>query len=442
MLKINSRALILGGTLVAATLTGCGGGPSVKVSSSDATTFDTFVAVTDAGQIDLNIKLETTDDSTLSAYSVSSDTVAALNDSATPGSKTFQRTYNINPQTGNRMKVVGTQADGSTEVVYTFHRGVKYMRDATADKLQIMTLQPPTGPLTANPSKQGGSPAILFVHGTNQNLVDFHKNAEDAAKVGYFTASMDFRNFAGFGEGSSHMPDQVEDVRCALQYLTANSGSLGIDPNAIGIVGYSVGAVAGLLASFADTSKLPNNSGYSQRCKYPNTAFNVAAVAAISPAANGIEVYVDSDSFAKGKYKELLGLEQNDNMDFIKKHYNIVSDSWGGYTLTAAQQVLVDKMVATSPLTYLNKNIPVYYFHGNIDTTFPCHHSYDAYLASGGASNAYIAISDIGHLWGDYIGVLKKEVRSRYMSFFDKELAKGTKAVTPSTAVPDSCKNL
>ncbi len=93
----------------------------------------------------------------------------------------------------------------------------------------------------------GLRPAIVVVHGGGwrkgrpESVRGF---GELLGKAGFFCLLADYRLTA-----EARWPAQIEDVKCAIRFLRANSSTLYVDPERIGIVGDSAGGHLALMAA-------------------------------------------------------------------------------------------------------------------------------------------------------------------------------------------------
>ena len=102
---------------------------------------------------------------------------------------------------------------------------------------------------------QQDRPAILIIHGGGWNAGSKNDKVYSElmtyyAKKGYVVANMNYRLTQ-----EAPLPACIEDVRCAIRWMKANSKDLGIDPNRIGTYGHSAGGHLSLMAGVATESK-------------------------------------------------------------------------------------------------------------------------------------------------------------------------------------------
>ena len=106
----------------------------------------------------------------------------------------------------------------------------------------------------------GLRPAIVVVHGGGwrkgrpESVRGF---GELLGQAGFVCLLADYRLTA-----EACWPAQIEDVKCAIRFLHANSDSLGVDPDRIGIVGDSAGGHLALMA--AVSSPFEGSGGHAE----------------------------------------------------------------------------------------------------------------------------------------------------------------------------------
>lgn len=89
------------------------------------------------------------------------------------------------------------------------------------------------------------APAIVCIHGggwVEGSKKQFASVAKALAKAGFVAATINYRLAPRFP-----MPAQIEDAKCAVRYLRARAGELGIDPKRLGAVGGSAGGHLALM---------------------------------------------------------------------------------------------------------------------------------------------------------------------------------------------------
>jgi acetyl esterase/lipase len=98
---------------------------------------------------------------------------------------------------------------------------------------------------------KGKTPGLIFVHGGswrggNRKIYGYY--CQHFAEKGYVAATIEYRL-----SGEAPFPAAIQDVKCAIRWMRANAGKLGVDPDKIGLVGGSAGGHLVLLAAYANT---------------------------------------------------------------------------------------------------------------------------------------------------------------------------------------------
>lgn len=426
-----------------ALLHGCGGSsPTATITTSGADIrgfVDKTLIVSSEGPTELRVTANALGDNTLSGLKISSTAIPGLNEETTiPLQKTATMRLDFTPVEGAKVTIAATvtKPDGKTHKNtnnYTVNKVTPYM---SRDPRQILSIHKPSTP-------KSGRPAILFIHGNWDDYTYFYEQAKAAAGAGYFAATMDFRTFDSFAADASHMPDQIEDVRCAIQYLKANSAYLNINANNIGIVGYSIGATLGLLATYGNTSLIPNGSGYANRCAYAGENTDIKAIAALSAPADVLHLLgtardTTTPLLTRHAFERFIGTAE-DSSKFIRNHYDqyfsanpsASLSSWksalkNAYPASTANGAIVQSADRLSPANVLaNKPVPLYIMHGKTDLTFPCQHAlWNVQAATQSDIYFYVfTASSNDHNWQGEGATPKTQARLRYTAFFNRYLA-------------------
>ena len=134
----------------------------------------------------------------------------------------------------------------------------------TSPEVLELDLFEPVGDVETN------RPALVFVHGGSFQSGD--KSQGDtwmrlAAKRGYVGISINYRVVPGalgdLAKLAWAMPAAQHDTHAAIRWLRANARDLGINPTAIGVVGYSAGALTSMhVAHLAADQGTSGNPGY------------------------------------------------------------------------------------------------------------------------------------------------------------------------------------
>jgi acetyl esterase/lipase len=206
-----------------------------------------------------------------------------------------------------------------------------------------------------SPKKTSGKlPVVVWIHGGAWN-----SGSKNFCPIGFMAAqnlaivSIDYRL-----DTVAPFPAQLYDCKGAIRWLRANAVKYNLDADHIGIFGASAGGhLALLLATTADNSKLEGGVGGNL-----NVSSRVQCVCAF---------------YAPTELNRLVT-----NPQFRASPDGDVAKLIGG---AVAQNV--DKALAASPLTYVDRNCaPVFLLHGGADTLVPPEQSKifcDALLKAG-----------------------------------------------------------
>jgi alpha-beta hydrolase superfamily lysophospholipase len=89
------------------------------------------------------------------------------------------------------------------------------------------------------------APGVVLVHMLSRTKSDWTSVADRLQEAGITALTIDLRGHGG-SSGSQALPEMVQDVRAAVQWL---AGRPGIRPGSMGLVGASLGASLSLLAT-------------------------------------------------------------------------------------------------------------------------------------------------------------------------------------------------
>lgn len=90
------------------------------------------------------------------------------------------------------------------------------------------------------------APAVVLVHMLGRSLADWEATALGLQDAGITALAIDLRGHGGSGGAIGALPDMVQDVRGAIQWLAARPG---VRPDALALAGASLGANLALLAA-------------------------------------------------------------------------------------------------------------------------------------------------------------------------------------------------
>jgi acetyl esterase/lipase len=208
-------------------------------------------------------------------------------------------------------------------------------------RLQLDVARPKQG--------KGPFPAIVVLHGTgpySKGKVNTFPVAKELARRGYVGVAVDYR----FRDGHV-FPCAIEDVKSAVRWVRANAGKYDIDPERIGVLGYSAGGgLACLLGMAGPKDGLEGNGGNLK------VSSKVRAVVAYSPPTDLTRLYQECTD-PKGKVLVL-----------VREWMRTSLERWLGGTPKHAAAAYAK----ASPVTYVRKDIsPLLLIHGTSDTIVP-----------------------------------------------------------------------
>ncbi len=90
------------------------------------------------------------------------------------------------------------------------------------------------------------APAVVLVHMLTRSKADWGSLPDRIQDAGITVLAFDLRGHGGSSGSPQALPDMVQDVRAAVQWLAARQG---VRPGSIGLVGASLGASLSLLAT-------------------------------------------------------------------------------------------------------------------------------------------------------------------------------------------------
>jgi acetyl esterase/lipase len=237
----------------------------------------------------------------------------------------------------------------------------------------------------------GPLPVIVWLHGGGWSRGRKERcPAVTLVQDGYAVASIDYRL-----TGVAPFPAQIEDCKAAIRWLRANASKYNLDPDRIGVWGFSAGGhLAALLGTSGEVKELDGNGdnmSYSSR---------VQAVCVVSGPGNLLEQYRDATgpSAAEMNPKVKPALEA---------------------LIGGSPEQNKEKALAASPITYVSKDDPPFLIiQGENDITVPVSvtQSFYAALKAAGVDATLEIAAGRGH------GVGGRMFRPMIKNFFDKHL--------------------
>jgi acetyl esterase/lipase len=238
-------------------------------------------------------------------------------------------------------------------------------------------------------------PVIIWLHGGgwSKGRKEGRSPAVSLVDDGYAVASVDYRltDVASF-------PAQIEDCKAAVRWLRANSSKYNLDPDRIGVWGFSSGGhLAALLGTSGEVKELEGNGdnmSYSSR---------VQAVCVVSGPGDLLQLYRDATgpSGAEMNPKVKPGLEA---------------------LIGVPVEENKTKAMAASPISYVSKDDPPFLIiQGENDPTVPVSltQSFFAALKGAGVDVTLEIATGRGH------GVGGPKFQPMIKEFFDKHLRSG-----------------
>ena len=204
-------------------------------------------------------------------------------------------------------------------------------------ELKLDLARPATG--------RGPFPALVFIHGgwwqeyTRKVLI---LDIRLAAKRGYVGVTIDHRLTIVKENGKSKYPypAQIYDVKCAIRWLRANARKYKIDPNHIGVIGFSSGGHLALMLGLTEPS-----DGLEGKCGKMKYSSQVQAVVNLAGITELESCYYYGAQFYQPFFQDFL----EGTPDEVPQKYKV-----------------------SSPLTYVSINdAPVLTIHGDKDVDVP-----------------------------------------------------------------------
>ena len=237
-------------------------------------------------------------------------------------------------------------------------------------------------------------PVIVFIHGggwrwgnRDSHIVDMARYAE----AGYFAVSISHR-FA-----PAHVfPAQIHDVKCAIRYLRAHAAEHRIDPDRIGVIGYSSGGhLAALLGTSAGVAELEGDGGWADQ----------------SSRVQAVCSYFGSHDFVMMEKDEKYGIGRG-----IKPDDNIT------VLMGGPLKENMEKARLATPATFISRDDPPFLLiHGTADplVPYPLSPLLLENLKKGGVEAELIPVEGAKHGGREFS---TDDIRRKEESFFAKHL--------------------
>ncbi|MCM2372996.1 alpha/beta hydrolase fold domain-containing protein [Aporhodopirellula aestuarii] len=233
-------------------------------------------------------------------------------------------------------------------------------------------------------------PAVVVVHGGGWLVGDkwsLGSYSEQLAEMGFCVLNINYR-LAPY----SKFPAQVDDVRHALLYLADNADELSIDPQRIGMFGYSAGghlsALVGVMSDETDETQATSSDWAIDDPRWKRLP-KIAAVCAGGPPCDLRLLPIDSEALS--------------------------------FFLHGSRRQFPEIYVAASPTAHVSAgDPPTQLIHGEKDLIVPIESSQgfaDA-LKAVGVSVALTVIKDQGHL----VTFMHPRTQKQVRDFFSEQL--------------------
>ena len=232
-------------------------------------------------------------------------------------------------------------------------------------------------------------PAIVMIHQGGWMEGDkssYHDLMVRYAPLGYVTVSIDFRP-----SGEARFPAALEDCRLAIRWLRVHAATYGVDPERIGVTGWSSGAHLAMLLALSDDE-------VDQTGEYQGVSSRVQAAVCVS-----------------GVYDLLM----EERGQFPNHEYNAAVVQLLGGPPRQKRELARN----ASPINYLSTDDPpLMVFHGELDQVIDVEQARQFALAleALGRADEVVLLSGAGHgrdvLPGD------PQIRQRIHQFFARHL--------------------
>lgn len=266
------------------------------------------------------------------------------------------------------------------DILYAVHNGEKMLLDI------------------ARPAKPGPHPCVVCLHGgawkfgkkdhlsrTSRYLdVEFGSGKKSLiewfAGEGYIAVSVGYRLMP-----KHKFPAPVEDAKTAIRFLRANAAKFDIDPDAIGIVGYSAG---GHIAALVGTTT--PDAGF-EGTLYREQSSRVNCVVDFFGPTD-LTLYTEAEGVEAAIFKPLLGSRYRDNPEIYRK---------------------------ASPIEHVSKDAPPFLIlHGTADILVPIIHSerFHKKLLDAGVKSEMKTLSGEGHGWTGDVAIQTMGMVTKFLA--------------------------
>ena len=259
-------------------------------------------------------------------------------------------------------------------------QGLVYGKGGDSDlKLDLAMPNDGTGPF----------PAIMCIHGGAWRAgkrTDLEKTIEGFAARGYVGVTVSYRLAP-----ASKFPAQLEDCKAAVRWLRANAATYHVNPDRIGVMGFSAGGhLACMLGLTHQSDGLEGDGGH------PDQSSQVQAVVSFfGPTDFSTKSW--SDDLEKDVLLPVVGASFKERPDLYKR---------------------------LSPVSYVSKDAPPFlFFHGTADPLVNVRHSrvLAEKLKEAGVEAQVVELDGEKHGW---VGDKLARTLTQTIQFFDDKLKK------------------
>ena len=216
-----------------------------------------------------------------------------------------------------------------------------------------------------SPELEGPLPAILVIHGggwRGGSKVHWVRHARKIVRYGYVVVAINYRHAPKF-----KFPAQVHDVKHAIRFMKKNAEEYNIDPDRIGVYGYSAGG-------------------------------HLAAMLGTTDADDGMEgdIVEGFEEFDTRVRAIAVGGAPTE-FTWLGKHSTALSYWLGAGTLANNPELFEQ----ASPTTYITEDDPPFYFyHGSLDFMVPVAAAKVMHdkLEAAGISSTFAEYENQGHI--------------------------------------------
>lgn len=267
------------------------------------------------------------------------------------------------------------------------------------------------------------SPCIFFVHGYSSPYNYLPNQLRMMYADGYAIAALDVRNYP-----PNEFPDYIHDAKGAIRYLRAHAEEFGVDPERIGIYGYSLGGNTSLMIALtgddpALEGTVGGNHGYSSRvqaaaCGFAwsdllNMGADIGTEEASSPAMTARRIELTDGEFAPSC--EVIGFSGKG------KGLKVLREYAQGDTRDDLMEEKLQQARYASPISHVTPAAPPIALFGGYGDD-------GVNIAFKQCMRTFVALESVGtlaFLYGNTHGKYgeNEEVTLGIKAFFDRQLA-------------------